>query len=142
MRYLMLAALLFAAPVFAEEPAPARRFGGCSASGFFCAGPSVSVAVVGFDLDTKRFSTGVEPGVGYGGTWFANRWYSVGASLHASIRSTSDGAVGRFSMIGSFAEFVRLGAGWEVVGATDTAPFHAAPMLFLGLGMDFGPTTK
>jgi hypothetical protein len=157
---LVLLALLLAAPAFAQQADPTaatvdtgaivadavansgpdRRFGGCSRSGFLCAGPSVSVALVAWDLKRERFVSGFQPGLGYGVDLWANQWWKTGLSVNAALAVESgDIRAATLSAVLSFAEYLRFGYGYEVIAARDdgTRSSRGRYLLF-GLGADFG----
>jgi hypothetical protein len=161
---LVLVSLLGAGPAFAGEPATAadptaangdpgaiiadavanaapdaRRFGGCFRGGAICAGPSVNLSLLAYDLKRETFRAGFMPGAGYGLTLWANRWHSVGISGNAFVAFSSAGVdSATLSGIVSFAEYVRVGYGLEVVGARDGVSSSRSRYLLLGIGADFG----
>lgn len=139
--------LFFCSAALAQQALPApspadvvytRRFGGCSRAGLVCAGPTVSVALVGYDLSTKKLQTGIMPGLGYGVNLWANKWHTVGIGVYAAIRQTEDSTTnGMFSFLVSFAEYVRLGIARDVTSATDVAPARGSWVVLGGFGADF-----
>ncbi len=157
---LVLLALLLARPAFAQSADPTaatvdtgaivadavansgpdRRFGGCSKSGFLCAGPSVSVALVAWDLKKEKFVSGFQPGLGYGIDFWANQWFKTGLSVNAALAVESgDIRAATLSGVLSFAEYLRFGFGYEVIAARDDGtPSSRGRYLLFGLGADFG----
>lgn len=131
-----LALLLSASAVSAQEPTP-QRFGGCSRGGSVCAGPTIAVTLVGYDLDTKKLSTGVMPGLGYGVNIWADKWHTLGLAAYGSIRQQDGNTNGMFSALFSFAEYVRLGIARDVVSATDATPAKGSWVILGGFGADF-----
>lgn len=113
----------------------APPFGGCNAEGTVCAGPTAAVTLVGIDLRSGTIVTGIMPGAGYQVTFMADRWHSLGIGGYASLQSGAGDVptVGLLSVVSSFAQYLRLGVGWQAIGGT-----HRWLGLF-GLGMDFGP---
>lgn len=156
---LVLLALLLVRPALAQAPdptaansdpatviadavansAPDRKLGGCSRSGFLCAGPSATLSLVAWDVKAARWVTGFQPSVAYGIELWATEWYRVGFALGAGV-AMQDGAMrsGTVSGVLSFAEYLRVGAALEVIGSTDTSPAGHRPFLLFGLGSDFG----
>jgi hypothetical protein len=121
----------------APEPAPTRRFGGCSTSGRICAGPAVSVSLVGYDLRAKKLQTGLMPGLGYAVSYWASDWYAVGLGVYAAVRQESGNTNGSFTMLASFAEYCRIGIARDVVSATDATPAVGRWVVLGGFGADF-----
>lgn len=131
----LLGSLMFA------QPARATDFGGCFDAGkTICAGPSATLTLVGLDLKQGTFATGIIPGVGYGVTFFSDKWYVTGLAFYANLSTTSAGTSGLFSMIGSFANYVRFGVGETIIGAGLGNGFQHNLTLLLGVGADFGRT--
>jgi hypothetical protein len=133
-------ALVFLAAMAAPARAEGPQFGGCilAASPTECrlqAGPSVAVTVGKYE--SGKFSAGVLPGVGYGLTLYPERWYSLGLAGYGqlSVGGVSPSS-GTLSILLSFAEYVRFGAGRTFLegGGGSTA-------VLFGLGVDFGGTT-
>lgn len=114
----------------ARADEPARTFGGCNKVGTFCYGPTVSISVVGMDVKTGKFTAGVIPGAGYGVTFFADQPYQLGLGGYAAIQSGPDTTSGLFSGIVSFAQYLRVGVGWQVIGGSHST------LALLGLGAD------
>lgn len=112
------------ADVAPSDPPPATptRFGGCSKHGNFCYGPAANLSLVLFNMRTGDFTLGVIPGVGYGITAFANQPYKVGVGFFGNFKSKSENSPssGMASVVLSFAEYVRLGAAYEVIGGNGT----------------------
>jgi len=128
--------------VAAAADGPTRRFGGCTDDGFFCAGPSVSVSLVGWDIDAQRWRLGVVPGVGYGVTFFAKDWYQLGLAAYATVLQRNNlPTVVTPAAIVSFAEYVRLGIASDITESTATAPASSSPIILFGFGIEFGRTT-
>lgn len=114
-------------------PAPpvSSPFGGCSKMGNFCAEPAASITLVGYGFRTHKFSSGFVPGIGYGVIAWANRWYSLGAELRASVQTgAEDRAI--FSLPICFAKFVRIGPSFQVINGSGEWG------LTFGLGVDAG----
>jgi len=126
---LLVLALVFALPARAQDSGP--KFGGCMKSGETCFGPSVSITLVALDLKTGAVTTSVSPGLGYGVTFNAREWYTVGVAGYATFRDTAVGQRVVASVVFSFVEYVRIGAGAQVGPG-------ARPFLLLGVGSDFG----
>lgn len=120
---------VLAAPRFARAAEP--RFGGCLEGGRICFAPSVSVTLLQLKLDSGKLDSGFTPGIGYGVTFATDRWYKAGVDLFANSRDTSDGQRLVLSVVGSFAEYARLGLGYQVGS-------HDRPLLLLGVGASFG----
>jgi hypothetical protein len=159
-KLLLLLALFGAVPAFAQDVDPtaansdpgtiiadavanaaddAQRFGGCFRGGSICLGPSVSLSLVAYDLGREQFVAGFDPGVGYGVTVWQNRWHRVGLIGTAAL-SVREGEVdaATLSAVVSFAEYLRFGYGYEIVGARDGAGSSRSRYLLLGVGADFG----
>lgn len=127
---------------------PDRRFGGCNASGSICGGPSASASFVILDLTNGTSKGGFVPGAGYGVTFLANRWYNIGLSAYVSYVTSGNGlpAVLTPTLVFSFAEYVRIGFGFErtsaqlAAGDSPAMPAKTDAILVLGLGLDFGST--
>jgi hypothetical protein len=119
----------------AAEQGTSPPFGGCNAKGTVCAGPTVSLSLVGLDLRSGELVTGIMPGAGYQVTFMADKWHSLGVGGYAAIQTGtgSTPASGLFSVIGSFAQYLRTGIGVRLDGHSSRA------LWLLGLGMDFGP---
>lgn len=130
----VLVLVLSAAPrlVRADET---PRFGGCLKDGTTCFGPAVSLSLVQLDLKTGKVTTGVAPGVGYGIQWFSASWYKTEVSIFASFRDTADGQRLVPSAVLGFAEYGRLGIGYQI-GSKDR------PFLLLGIGANFGSASS
>lgn len=126
---LLVGSVLFAAPARADAPVPSQ-YGGCNKAGTFCYGPALSLSLVGLDLRSGKFTAGIIPGAGYGMTFFADKPYQLGVGGYAAIQSGPETTSGMFSGIVSFAQYVRTGVGWQIVGGS-----HAT-LLMLGLGAD------
>lgn len=118
---------------------PDRKFGGCSRSGFICAGPSGTVSLVAWDIDAKRWVTGFQPTLAYGIDFWAQDWWKTGLALGAGI-AMQNGTMtsGTISANVSFAEYLRFGYALEVIGSTDTTPYSKRGYLLFGFGADFG----
>lgn len=111
-------------------PATATRFGGCNKIGTFCYGPAANLSLVLFNMKTGDFTLGVVPGVGYGITAFANQPYKIGVGLFGNFKgnSANSPSSGMASAVVSFAEYVRIGAAYEVIGG------HGTPYLLGSIG--------
>ena len=139
----------FAGRALADDAAqPDRKFGGCNASGSICAGPSASASFVILDLSNGTSKGGFVPGAGYGVTFLANKWYNTGLSAYISYVTSGSGlpSVLTPTFVFSFAEYVRIGFGFERTSAqpaTGGSPAIAAKtdaIMVLGFGLDFGST--
>lgn len=119
----------FDSATFAPEPTP--RFGGCLNGGATCFSPNVSVTLMAVNLKTGVVTTSVSPGLGYGVTFNSQKWYKIGLAAYATFRDTAEGQKIVPSVVGSFAEYVRIGVGYQVGG-------QDKPFLLIGLGTDFG----
>ena len=135
---LALVALLLALGAALTLPRFARAdsaaYGGCLADGTTCFAPSVSLSLVAVSLKDGSVTSGVTPGLGYGVTWHSDKWYQVGASLNISFRDTTNGQAIVPSAVFSFANYARLGLGWQVSSGS-------RPFMLIGVGSDFGSTT-
>jgi hypothetical protein len=136
-----LVGLAMCAVVLWALPARAQEFGGCSARRTLCAGPAVAVTVGQFNLATSKFSGGLNPGVGYGLTAYQDRWYATGLAAYLAF-SVGGGEPNQAipSMLISFANYLRVGAGVSIV-ETD-GPVRTQWRLLFGLGTDLGGSTK
>lgn len=103
-------------------PATPTRFGGCNKPGTFCYGPAANLSLVLFNMKTKDFTLGVVPGIGYGATFFANQPYKVGVGFFGNFKgaSANSPSSGMGSAVVSFAEYVRIGFAYEVIGGAGT----------------------
>ncbi len=133
----------------ADDPAqPDRKFGGCNDSRSICAGPSASASFVILDLSDGTSKGGFVPGAGYGVTFFANQWYNTGLSVYVSYVTSgnSQPAVLTPTLVLSFAEYVRIGFGFErtsampASGGSPATPSKTDAIMVLGFGLDFGST--
>jgi hypothetical protein len=118
---------------------PDRKFGGCSRSGFFCAGPSGTVSLVAWDLKLERWVTGFQPTLAYGFDLWAADWWRMGLSVGAGV-AMQNGVMssGTLSATLSFAEYLRFGYALEVIGSTDTVASSRKGFLLFGFGANFG----
>jgi len=118
--------------------ANAQQFGGCFAAGRLCAGPSATVTVGEFNLDTAKFRAGVLPGVGYGLTFNQDRWYAIGAAAYVAF-SVGQGEPNQAvpSVIFSFANYLRFGVGLSIAEQPEGHTLRQWRLLF-GLGTDMG----
>jgi hypothetical protein len=101
----------------------------------------VAVTVGQFNLATSKFSGGLNPGVGYGLTAYQDRWYATGLAAYLAF-SVGGGEPNQAipSMLISFANYLRVGAGVSIV-ETD-GPVRTQWRLLFGLGTDLGGSTK
>ena len=132
---LLLGGLLLSGPARAQAPAP--QFGGCFSGGAVCLGPSVTISVAQLNLSTSKFTGGVMPGVGYGATFMADSWHTVGLDLYvsAAFSQSAPNNVTPALML-SFANYVRAGIGYAL---TETSgPLAKDPILLFGIGSNFG----
>lgn len=118
----------------AAQTAP--KFGGCIKDDNTCFGPSVAVNLVGISLKDGTATTGLNLGIGYGVTFAAKQWWQYGATANIALRGTAGGEKPLLSLVGTFAEYVRLGLAYQIGGGS--APFKDAAMVVVGLGADFG----
>lgn len=131
---LAASSLLLPAAALGQDSSP--RFGGCNSSGQVCAGPTVSVALVGYDLKGKKLETGIMPGVGYQLTLGAKTWHPVGLGIYGQVRQENGVTAGMFSFVMSFAQYVRLGLARDVISSTDSTPGTGRWLVVGGLGVD------
>lgn len=110
------------------------KFGGCWNSGKTCAGPTVSINVLSISLKTGDVTTQFSPGIGYGITLNADKWYKIGISANFALRGTAEGQKAQPSILASFAEHLKIGL-TSVLGAGNVYD-HAG--LLLAFGSDFG----
>jgi hypothetical protein len=120
---------------------PDRKLGTCSAGGSICGGPSASASFVILDLSNGTSKGGFVPAAGYGVTFMANEWYNFGVSLYASYVAGANGpAVFTPLLVGSFAEYLRIGIGLDRTSAQTNIPGKTDVIMVFGLGLDFGST--
>lgn len=123
--------------LFMEGFARAEQFGGCSALGRVCAGPSASLTIASYNLATGKFSGGVTPGIGYGVTMSKGKWYSTGVDVYAAFRLGQGQAnQAAFSLMGHFADYVYLGVG-PAITEREGSPLVQWSVLF-GFGAPIG----
>jgi hypothetical protein len=134
MRVLMLAALLFAAPAFAQEAPPlSPKFGGCFGS--TCLAPAVNVNLVAMRLSDGDLVPTFDPGLGYGVIFWSDKWHRLGLNLTASFPQYEGTRRIEPAFTFSFAEYARIGISCPLYvsgGARENA------RLLLGFGSDFG----
>jgi len=130
---LLVFVLLIGADSARADGLVAPAFGGCRDT--TCYGPSVSLSVLAISLKDGSVSTLALPGLGYGATWRADKWYRYGVSSHFSLRSTSDGQRPQVAIVGSFAEYLRFGLA-QVVGGGGTTRERTS--ILVSFGADFG----
>ena len=133
---ILLALLLL--PTLALADLPDRRFGGCTDDHEVCAGPAAALSVVSHSLETGETVAGLIPGVGYGVTAFADKWYNVGADLFLEVRTGEGPDVFAPAFLLSFAEYLRVGVAFE--RTSNAGESNTDTRLLLGIGADFGPT--
>lgn len=137
MRALLVLAIL-ALPMSAWPQPPDRKFGGCNDALTLCAGPAASFSVVELNLSDDTSRAGLIPGIGYGITFWPTEWYNAGAALFLEVVTGDGPNVLAPAFVLSFAEYLRIGVGFQW---TSNAGESETDMLFLlGLGADFGPT--
>jgi len=131
----------------ADDSLPDRRLGGCFSNGTICAGPSASASFVVLDLTSGTSKGGFVPGAGYGLTFFADKWYNVGTAMYLSYVTGNDiPSTLTPTLVLSFAEYVRIGFGFEhtdkqsVSEGGAVTPSKTDLLLVLGLGIDIGAT--
>lgn len=122
-------ALVFLAFATAARAEP--KYGGCIPNSSTCFAPSVSISLVSLSLDDFHLNTTVSPGVGYGVTFWTDQWFQTGISGYLSFRDTSTGQQLVPSLVLSFAEYMRMGVGYQIGG-------EEKPFLLIGMGTDFG----
>ena len=130
--------LLFASPVFAQASPVEPQYGGCFNNGTICLGPSVTITVGEFNFSTSKFAGGIIPGVGYGATFMANTWHTVGLDLYLSAilsQSVPNNVVP--SLMLSFANYVRIGLGYSFTEQS-SGPVLKQMLLLGGIGTNFG----
>lgn len=127
--FIVALALAVAAPTLAQET---PKFGGCLKNGTTCFAPSVSTNVVAMSLKTGDVTSTFDIGLGYGVTFFSDRWYRTGFSVTAALPSIDGARRVQPAALFSFAEYVRLGVGKAMFAPTTPA------FLLLGFGSDFG----
>ena len=129
-------AFLAASTAHAQTPAP--QFGGCFSAGSVCLGPSAAITVGQFNLSTSKFTGGFIPGAGYGATFMADTWHTVGGDLYLSFvvsQSLPNNAIPTIMV--SFANYARVGLGYSIT----EQPVGSAlkqPLLMFGVGSNFG----
>lgn len=136
--------MMFAVPkrAQAQTPTPGPQFGGCFASGTICLGPSAAITVGQFNLSTSKFTGGFIPGAGYGATFMADTWHTVGADLYLSF-VVSQGAPNNAipTLMLSFANYLRVGLGYSITEQSAGAALKQ-PLLMFGVGSNFGGSTS
>lgn len=115
----------------AAEDGP--KFGGCLKDKT-CFGPTVSVNVLAISIKTGEVVTQFSPGIGYGVTFHADAWYRYGLSSNFALKGTAEGQKAQLSIVGSFAEYVRIGV-TSLLGAGN---LHDNAAVLLAFGSDFG----
>jgi hypothetical protein len=126
-----LLVLCLAGPARAEEP----KFGGCLASHpGTCFTPAVSVNVLAMSIRDGKLTSTFDPGIGYGVSFFSDRWHKIGLTGTASFPTYEGERRIEPALMASFAEYVRIGFSCPLyVGALkDNA------RVLLGFGADFG----
>lgn len=141
LRLLLLICMLVPTKAAADSAGVGRRFGSCTEDGFFCFGPTTNITLLSIGLTTGTINPTFNPGAGYGLTFWADKAYCLGLSgfLAVDVRSNEPVKLNT-GLIVSFAEYLRLGLAWDLVGATNTQKFSASPQLVFGLGFDIGRT--
>jgi len=130
-KFVLASILFFAAPAFAQD---GPKFGGCLKDKVTCFGPTVSVNVLAISIKTGEVTTQFSPGIGYGVTFHAADWYKYGLSSNFALRGTAEGQKAQLSVVGSFAEYVRIGI-TSLLGAGN---LHDNAAVLLAFGSDFG----
>jgi hypothetical protein len=109
-------ALALAAPALAEDPPPPAdpgpAFGGCLTTarfGVVCAGPAASLAVASWK--GGELLTGFRLAAGYGASMWADRWYTVGASVQVMRSVSAEDEPATLAVMGSFAKYLHVGVG-------------------------------
>jgi len=115
-------------------PAPARAqdaaggpFGACSISGKFCYGPELSISLASVDLKKGAINASISPGLGYGVRFFANQPYQLGLAGYVNLQTGPEQSA-LLSGIVSFANYLRVGYGWQAIGGTHSN------LILIGLG--------
>ena len=134
--------LLVSSSVSAQTPAPNPEFGGCFSNNTICLGPSAAIVVGELNFSTSKFTGGFIPGAGYGATFMADTWHTVGVDLYMSFtvsQSVPNNAIPTLML--SFANYLRVGLGYSIteqsVGST-----LKQPLLLFGVGSNFGGSTS
>ena len=137
-----LLAMCWSGRAQAQTPTPGPQFGGCFASGTICLGPSAAITVGQFNLSTSKFTGGFIPGAGYGATFMADTWHTVGADLYLSF-VVSQGAPNNAipTLMLSFANYLRVGLGYSITEQSAGAALKQ-PLLMFGVGSNFGGSTS
>jgi hypothetical protein len=141
-----LSTLLAVALLSTVPPRPARaqspQFGDCLNEGSTCLGPSASITIGEFNLSTSKFTGGFIPGAGYGATFMADTWHSVGVDLYLSFvvsQSVPNNAIPTLML--SFANYARVGFGYSVTEQS-SGPALRQPLLLFGVGSNFGGSSS
>lgn len=138
-RFLFALLMLCTLPLPAWAQTPDRKLGGCSTDGVVCVGPAASFSLVKLNLSDDTMTAGLIPGVGYGVTYWANEWYNVGASLFLEVVTGDGPSVVAPAFVASFAEYLRVGVGFQRTSGDGTETSTDTLFLF-GLGVDLGAT--
>jgi len=115
---IIVALVLLASPAVlaqAAPPAPTRTFGGCNGPGTICFGPSALLSVTAYNLTAKTVEASFSPGLGYGVTFFQKQWYATGLDVFVSMKTGPYSTIS-YSVIGKFANYLRIGVAREVIG--------------------------
>ncbi len=132
MKTLSLLFLLALPSVTPAQDGP--KFGGCL-SKETCFGPTVSVNLVAMSLKTGDLSTTFDPGIGYGGTFYSEHWYKIGASGSLAFPQFDGKRRMQPSALFSFAEYLRLGLACPLYVK---GGFRENAQLLFSVGSDFG----
>ena len=122
--------------------AAAGDYGGCFGKSDICAGPSLSVGLMGYNLVTHSISIGALPigAAGYELTAFSSQWYRTGLSANlALVTQQTGGNYVSVAFIASFATYLRFGALVQTVA--DSAQWTLLGGLGLGGGTKPAPNT-
>lgn len=126
------AALLLAGPAFAQEPpVPQRLVGGCNAKGTICAGPSVAISPAAWDLTHHTVVASLSPGLGYGVTFWPDRWYSCGLDYFLTMQSGPVSGISQALMAKAANGYLRVGIARQLFDGRKTW------LVPVGIGVDF-----
>jgi hypothetical protein len=132
--------LILAITITTAAAANAGDYGGCFGKSDICAGPSLSVGLVGYNLVTHSVSLGALPvgAAGYEVTAFTSQWYRTGLSANLAAVAQQQGSnFVAVAFIASFATYLRAGMMMRTVG--DSAQWTVLGGLGIGGGSAAGP---
>lgn len=134
--------LLVSSSASAQIPAPNPQFGGCFSGNTICLGPSAAIVVGEFNISTSKFTGGFIPGAGYGATFMADTWHTVGVDFYMSFtvsQSVPNNAIPTLML--SFANYLRAGLGYSITEQSVGSALKQ-PLLLFGVGSNFGGSTS